>query len=281
MLRLATYSSVTTASVLILVKIAAWALTGSVSVLASLIDSLMDAGASLINLFAVRYSLAPPDAEHRFGHGKAESLAGLAQATFISGSAAFLIVEAIGRLLHPRSLEQVGIGIGVMGFAIIVTLILLLIQRYVIRRTGSTAIRADALHYATDLLTGVSTIAALGLTLLFGWSDLDAWFAIGIAVYIVYGAWKIGYDSLQVLLDRELPDEQRQRIRKLALAHPEVLGVHDLRTRQSGRLSIIQLHLNMEGQLSLIEAHRIADEVEASIRHAFPDSDVIIHEDPL
>lgn len=281
LLRLATYASVTTATMLIVAKLGAWMLTGSVSVLASLIDSLMDAGASLINLFAVRYSLAPPDAEHRFGHGKAESLAGLAQATFIAGSAVFLILESVDRLLHPQALAQLSIGIAVMGFAVLATLALLSVQRYVVRRTGSTAIRADALHYASDLLTGSATMLALVLALLFGWTGLDAWFAIGIAAYILYGAWGIGADAFQVLLDRELPAAQRQRIKELARAHPQVCNVRGLRTRQSGTAIILQMNLELDGALSLSDAHRIAEEVEAQILRAFPNADVTIHQDPV
>lgn len=281
LLRLATYASVTTATMLIVAKLGAWMLTGSVSVLASLIDSLMDAGASLINLFAVRYSLAPPDAEHRFGHGKAESLAGLAQATFIAGSAVFLILESVDRLLHPQALAQLSIGIAVMGFAVLATVALLSVQRYVVRRTGSTAIRADALHYASDLLTGSATMLALALALLFGWTGLDAWFAIGIAAYILYGAWGIGADAFQVLLDRELPAAQRQRIKELARAHPQVCNVRGLRTRQSGTAIILQMNLELDGALSLSDAHRIAEEVEAQILRAFPNADVTIHQDPV
>ena len=167
LLRIATYASVATASILIVAKLAAWLLTGSVSVLASLVDSLMDAGASLVNLFAVRYSLMPADDEHRFGHGKAEALAGLGQATFIVGSAVFLVLHAIDRLLHPQPLAQVGVGLAVMLFAIVATLILLLVQHHVIRRTHSTAIRADALHYATDLATNSATVASTCFDVIF------------------------------------------------------------------------------------------------------------------
>ena len=180
LLRLATYASVVTAMTLIAAKFVAWLVTGSVSVLASLIDSLMDAAASLINLFAVRYSLMPADGEHRFGHGKAESLAGLAQATFIAGSAVFLILHATERLQHPRALQNVSVAISVMAFSVIATLVLVGIQRYVIQRTGSTAIRADSLHYMSDLLTNVSIIVALVLAV-YGWPGLDPVFAIGVA----------------------------------------------------------------------------------------------------
>lgn len=281
LLRLATTASITVAAVLIVAKLIAWGFTGSVSVLASLVDSLMDAGASLINLIAVRYALMPPDAEHRFGHGKAESLAGLAQATFVAGSAAFLVLEGIDRLRHPRPLTDLGIGLAVMAFAIVASLILLAIQRYVIRRTGSTAIRADALHYATDLLTNGSTIVALGLIAAFGWVGIDAWLALVIAVYILYGAGRIGWDALQALMDRELSPAERERITAIALAPAAVRGVHGLRTRLSGSVPIIQLHLELDGDLPLSEAHRIADGVDAEIRAAFPGADVLIHQDPV
>ena len=280
LLRIATYSSVLTASVLIGGKLVAWLMTSSVSVLASLVDSLMDVAASLINLFAVRYSLMPADKEHRFGHGKAESLAGLAQATFIAGSAAFLILHAIDRLMYPHPLEDIAVGIGVMIFAVISTLVLLLIQRHVIRKTGSTAIRADSLHYVTDLFTNLSIIAALALAQ-FGWPGLDPIFAIGIALYILYSAWEIGHEAFQLLLDRELPDDIRNQIKSIAISHAGVHGIHDMRTRKSGQTEFIQLHLELDDDLPLVQSHKIADEVEMAIQKAFPMADIIIHQDPV
>ena len=279
LLRLATYASVATAAILITGKLVAWLMTGSVSVLASLVDSMMDVAASLINLFAVRYSLMPADHEHRFGHGKAESLAGLAQTTFIAGSAVFLILQAFDRLLHPRPLEDVAIGVGVMVFAILATLALLLFQRHVIRATGSTAIRADALHYTTDVLVNASIIIALLLSG-YGWHWIDALFGLGIAAYILHSAWRIGNEAFQLLMDRELPDEQRQRIRQAALTHERVRGVHDLRTRRSGHDIFIQMHLELDDELSLFDAHGIADEVEERIRQIHPEADILIHKDP-
>lgn len=279
LLRWATYASVTTAGILIAAKLAAWAVTGSVSVLASLVDSVMDALASLINLLAVRYSLQPADTAHRFGHGKAEPLAGLAQAAFICGSAIFLVLHALDRLRYPHELEDVGVGVGVMLFAILITLVLLAIQHRVIRQTGSTAIRADALHYATDLLTNLSIILALFLAS-WGWSWADPLFAIGVAIYIFYSAIRIGYDAFQLLMDRELPPDVREQIAAIALGEPGVQGVHDLRTRQSGQTRFVQLHLELDDQLPLIEAHAIADRVEEAIRIAWPGTEVIVHEDP-
>lgn len=279
LLRWATYASVATAMLLIAGKLVAALITGSVSVLASLVDSMMDVAASLINLFAVRYSLQPADREHRFGHGKAEPLAGLAQAAFVAGSAVFLILQAIDRLLHPQPLNSTMVGVGVLLFAMVATGALLLFQRYVIRRTQSTAITADALHYATDLLSNGATLLALGLSAL-GWPIMDPLFAIGIAFYILYSSGNICYDSIQLLLDHELPVEVHARIQELAQNHPQVRGVHDLRTRRSGQTYFVQLHLMLDDQLPLVVAHQIADEVEAAIKTNFPNAEVLIHEDP-
>ena len=279
LLKLATYASVATACILIAAKLAAYLLTNSVSVLASLVDSLMDAGASMINLLAVRYALAPPDREHRYGHGKAESIAGLAQATFIAGSGLFLILESVDRLIHPKPLEAVAIGLGVMIFSIIATAILMAFQYYVIKRTRSTAIRADALHYKSDLLTNSAIIAALLLSQI-GWLGVDPIFALAIAAYILYSSWEIGTEAFHDLLDRELPDEKRQLIIQIAQEHPGVIGLHDLRTRLSGRTEFIQMHLELPDNLPLIEAHAIADDVEKKIMKAIPTADVVIHQDP-
>ena len=278
LLKLASVASVVTAGVLIVAKLAAYAVTGSVSLLASLVDSVMDSFASLINLFAIRYSLQPPDAQHRFGHGKAEPLAGLAQSAFIAGSAIFLVFHAIDRLQHSRALEQIGVGVVVMAVAIVMTLGLLAIQRYVIRRTGSTAIRADSLHYLTDLLTNMSVLLALYLSSL-GWTWADPVFAIAVAIYIFYSAFQIGHEAFQQLMDRQLPDDILQQIRATAMSHPEVTGTHELRTRQAGHTRFVQLHLELNENLSLKSAHAVADQVEKEILALLPDAEVIIHQD--
>ena len=278
-LRIATYSSVATAILLVTLKLGAWLMTGSVSILASLMDSLMDSAASTLNLLAVRYSLVPADEEHRFGHGKAEPLAGLAQAAFISGSAVFLILHAVERLRFPRVLEDVGIGVAVMVVSIVLTALLLLIQRRAIRQTRSTAIRADALHYATDLLTNLSVIVALLLSN-YGWVWADSAMAIGVAAYIFYSAGRIGYEAVQHLMDRELGAEVQEQILAIARRETDVRGVHDLRTRQSGQIQFVQLHLELDGDLALERAHAIADRIEHEIAALLPDAEVIIHQDP-
>ncbi len=279
LMRLATYASMTVAIVLILTKTVAWVMTDSVSLMATLIDSCLDALASLVNLIAVRHALTPADKQHRFGHGKAEALAGLGQATFITGSSLFLILEAISHLLHPQPIMAMGVGIAVMIISIAATVGLLIFQKYVISKTGSTAIKADHLHYKTDLLVNGSVIVAL-LLAWYGWPGFDAVFALGIAAYILYSAWEIASESFDLLMDRELPAEDRERIKAIARNHPQTRGMHDLRTRKSGTTVFIQLHLELDDQLTLIQAHAIADDVEERIRASYPDAEVIIHEDP-
>lgn len=279
LMRSATIASVMTAVILIVAKAFAWWLGGSVSVLASLADSLMDSLASLLNLMAVRYALQPADNEHRFGHGKAEFLAGLGQALFIGGSAIFLLFQGVDRLLHPQPLESVGLSVGVMAFSIAATGTLLLWQRHVVRLTHSMAIKADALHYASDLFSNAGVILALGLAWM-GYSFFDPIFAIGIGVMIGYSAVKIAMEAIDHLLDKELPEEIQQEIESIAMGFDEVQGVHGIRTRQSGHIKVIQMHLEMDGDMPLRHAHALAEQVEDALRDAFPGADVIIHQDP-
>jgi len=281
LMKWATYASVSTALILILVKVIAWFITDSVSVLATLLDSSLDVLASIVNLFAVRHALQPADKEHRFGHGKAEALAGMGQAMFIAGSAGFLLLQAIGRLLHPQEITAgLEVGVGVMLFSIIATMMLISFQTYVIKHTNSTAIKADALHYKTDLLVNASVIVALLLSF-YGWGYFDALFGIGIALFILYSAWEIVKESIDLLMDHELPDEDRAKIRRTVIKHPGVQGLHDLRTRRSGTRIFIQLHLELDSTLTLAAAHIIADDVEKELESLFVDAEVIIHEDPV
>lgn len=280
LIRLAAHASVGVASLLILTKLAAWLITDSVSLLSTLIDSLLDVGASLINLIAIRHALTPADAEHRFGHGKAEALAGLGQAAFVAGSAAFLLVQAGERLLRPRPLANPDIGIAVMVFSIAVTLALVVFQKYVARRTASVAISADSLHYETDVLANASVIVSLILVSRFGWQAADPLVAIVIVAYIFWGAWGIGARALHILMDRELPDADRANIRAIAKSHPAVRGVHDLKTRSSGSHVFIQLHLELDGDMKLTAVHVVSEDVMKRIMAAYPNAEVIVHEDP-
>jgi len=281
LMRLATYASVATAVTLILAKLVAWFISDSVSILATLVDSSLDVLASIVNLVAVHHALQPADREHRFGHGKAESLAGLGQSMFITGSAGILLLQGISRLFNPHPLTAgFELGVGVMLFSIVATLALISFQRYVIKQTNSTAIKADALHYKTDLLMNASVVVALVLTV-YGLPVFDPIFAIAIALFILHSAWSIVREAIDLLMDHELPDEERQKIRATVLNHPQARGLHDLRTRRSGTTVFVQLHLELDETLSLREAHAIADQIEKDVGDLFDEAEVIIHEDPI
>ncbi|WP_413112748.1 CDF family cation-efflux transporter FieF [Thaumasiovibrio sp. DFM-14] len=268
------------ATLLMLIKLVTWWHTGSVTMLASLVDSVLDMAASITNLIVVRYALQPADREHRFGHGKAESLAALAQAMFISGSACFLLLSGVERLFRPQVLLEPGYGVAVSGFAIVVTLALVSFQNWVVRQTGSQAIAADSLHYKSDLYMNMAIMVALALSW-WGWMEADALFAIGIGIYILIGALMMGHQAVQTLLDHQLPAAELAKIRKIAINVQRVHGVHELRTRQSGPIKFIQLHLELDDDLKLIDAHRVADQVEDLLEVAFPGADIIIHQDPV
>jgi ferrous-iron efflux pump FieF len=276
----ATYASLAVAAVLIAAKLVVWISTGSVALLSSLVDSLVDAAASLVNFFAVRHAIVPADREHRFGHGKAEPLAALGQSAFLVGSAVLLMFEAVRRLVSPAPVEDAVAGIAVMVFAIVVTLGLVAYQRHVVRRTGSLAIGADELHYRSDLFLNLGVIAALAIGSMFAVPIVDPLFGAGVGLWIIYGAVKIARLSLTQLMDRELPDEERARVRAIAEGHPEVTAVHDIRTRIAGPTAFIQLHIEMDGAMNLLHAHEVSDAVEARLRRAFPNAEIIIHEDP-
>ena len=278
--RQATYAAVVVASTLIAIKLWAWIATGSISMQASLVDSTLDFVASGLNLLAVRHALTPADEEHRFGHGKAEALAGLGQAAFIGGSAAFLLFQSLNRLIMPQAIEQTGLGLAVMAVSITLTAGLVLFQRYVISQTRSLAIGADQLHYATDIVTNAGVILAFALTAWFGWTLADPLVSLAIAATIGWGAFKILSGSYQELMDREFDDPDRERIKTIVRGHKEVISLHDLRTRRAGHKSFIQLHLELPPEMTLIDAHRISDEVEDEIKAAFPEAEVLTHQDP-
>ncbi|BBK38920.1 iron transporter [Allostella sp. ATCC 35155] len=280
LLRLAAGASVAVAASLIVLKAGAYVATDSVALLSSLIDSLLDLAASVVNMLAIRQALVPPDDEHRFGHGKAEPLAGLAQAAFIAGSAVLLFFEAARRLADPPPVSNTGVGIAVMVVSILASLGLVALQRHVIRRTGSVAVGADSLHYQSDLLLNGSVILSLLASRWFAAPWLDPLFAIGIGLFILWSALQIIRLSVTQLMDRELPDEDRARIMAIATAHPDVVDAHDLRTRSAGPQAFVQLHIELDGGMPLRRAHAVADAVEAAIRAEFPQAEIIIHQDP-
>ncbi len=281
LLRLATYASVSTAAILLALKVQAWQITDSVSLLSSVVDSGLDVLASLITFFAVRVSLKPADQEHRFGHGKAEGLAALAQSVIIAGSALFVLRETFERLLNPEVVQNAPIGVSVMLVSVVLTLGLLGVQRYVRRRTGSAAITADAMHYKTDLVVNLGVAAAIAAA---AWPQgrlADPLVAAAVIAYLLFGVWKIARQALDILMDHEIPEDDRDEIARLAESHPQVRDIHDLKTRHGGSNYIVQFHVLLDAKLSLSDAHTILDDVEDRIRAEFPDCELLLHPDPV
>ena len=287
LMRLATVASMSTALILIVAKFAAWRLTDSVSMLSSLVDTSLDLVSSLVTFFAVRQSLVPADDNHRFGHGKAEGLAGLIQAGFIAASGCALLVAIVERLGNPRQVREEGIGLAVSAVAIGLTLCLVTFQKYVVRRSGSLAISADMAHYNTDLVATLVTGAGVFLSGLLDQPLIDSGVAALVALYLMHGAWTVGRESLnEVGTDsydvtaHELPAEDSRRIEAIARAHPGVKDAHDLKTRSSGLTKFIQLHIEVDRDLSVVLGHAIGLEVQGEIAKAYPGAEIIIHVDP-
>jgi ferrous-iron efflux pump FieF len=229
---------------------------------------------------AIRYALKPADDDHRFGHGKAEALASLLQSILIALSSVFLLFYAVDRIRNPAELNFANIAIVVMALSLLLTISLVLFQRYVVKRTVSTVVSADSLHYLSDILANIAVIAALVLAG-YGFEGIDAWLGVVIAFYIAYSAWEIASDAIDLLLDKELDDETREQICQEVRSVPKVIGLHDLRTRDSGGLVFVQMHLELPDQIPLIEAHQIADQVEDSVMALFPNAQVLVHQDPI
>lgn len=278
--QLATYVAVGVAFTLIAVKLVGWWLTDSVSILASLLDSMLDVLASIMILIAVRYAQVPADNEHRFGHGKAEPLAALAQSIFIAGSAFYLFIYAAERLFNPRPVEQVTLGVAIMVFSLVLTLILVGFQRYVVRRTQSTAIKSDSLHYISDIAANGVVIVGL-LLMVWGLDWVDPALGMAIALVIAWSAYKLARESANQLLDIELPDAMREQVGEIIRSHRAVEGFNDLRTYRSGPNIFIQFDLELDDRMPLVKAHLIAEEVTERIKQAIPQADVIVHQEPV
>jgi len=276
----AAVAAVGVAALLVAIKLVAYVLTDSIALMASLADSALDVFASFVNLLAIRHALTPADREHRFGHGKAEPLAGLGQGGLLAGSAAFLIVESVSRLIAPHPIAYAGLGLAVMGVAIAATAILVVFQRFVVARTGSIAVSADGSHYLGDILVNAGVILGIVLSARFGILIADPVIGIAVSCVLLWSAWHVVRQSYDQLMDHELPDADRARIEAIVMAHPEVRDMHDLRTRAAGVHSFIQLHLELDPQMRLLRAHEISDAVEHELCQAFPNAEVIIHQDP-
>jgi ferrous-iron efflux pump FieF len=276
----AALASVATALFLLGLKAYASAQTGSVAMLGSLADTAFDLVASLVTLWSVRVAAQPADEDHRFGHGKAEALAALFQVSLITISAAGIGWRAIDRLISRETTAHAEYGIGVSIAALAATLLLIRYQRRVIAKTGSVAIRADNIHYASDLLLNGAVIAALVLDQYLGLRGADPLFGVGIAAWLMFGAWRAAGTAIDQLMDREWPEEKRQRFLAVAAQHPELKGIHDLRTRTSGTHDFVQFHVWVAPEMSVAAAHRVMDEVEAKLAKEFPGVEILIHPDP-
>ena len=274
------WAAVGVASFLILIKLVAYLMTDSIAMLASLADSALDVFASSINLLAIRHALTPADQEHRFGHGKAEPMAGLMQAAFIAGSVAFLTIESVGRLIAPHPIEHGMVAIGVMVVSVGVTAILVAVQQITVARTNSVAISADRMHYVGDLATNVGVILAIVLSTQFGLWIADPIIGLVVAAILAWSAFHVFRQSYDQLMDRELPDDERDRIKTIVMGHDEVRDLHDLRTRAAGIATFIQIHIELDPAMSLTHAHEVSDAVEADILAAYPNAEIIIHQDP-
>ena len=272
--------SVGVAALLIALKAWAWLASSSVAMLASLADSTLDLLASLLTYFAVRYAAAPPDREHRFGHGKAEAFAGLMQGGLVAISAVLIALEAIPRLFVVAPVSNGFASLAVMVVSIMLTVGLLGVQSRAIARTGSVATRADRLHYVGDLASNLAVMLGVGAGYYLGWTWADAVAALLVAGWLCWGALHVGREAADHLLDRELPEEQRRRIRALAETDPRVTRVHDLRTRTSGPYTHIQFHVELPPTMTLEDAHHLVVAAEERIRAEFPTADIIIHPDP-
>lgn len=280
LMRLATVASTTVALTLVGAKAVAWLVTDSVSMLSSLVDTSLDLVGSLVTFFAVRQALVPPDADHRFGHGKAEALSGLVQAGFIAASGCALLVAVGERLNAPKQVREEDVGLMISGLALVLTFALVTFQRYVVRRTGSVAISADMAHYGTDLVATLVTGIGLYVSGLFDQPIVDSGIAGLVALWLLRGAWTVGRDSFDILMDHELPDEDRQKIKNIAQSISGVKDIHELRTRSGGMTRFIQLHIEVDRALSLLDAHEIGRQVQAGIAKAFPAAEIILHVDP-
>lgn len=280
LMKLATYFSVSTAVIIIIVKVTAWIYTDSLSLLASLADSVLDVISSLINLFAVHYALQPADDDHRFGHGKAEDIAAFAQSAFITGSALFIVMQAIARVIEPQPLQNEQAGIIVMLIATVFTLALVMFQKHVIKKTNSSVIKADYLHYSTDIAVNFVVVLSLIASMFMKSGVIDTIASFIIAGYIFKGAWSVGRTAFDNLMDKEMPDSDKAKIIECIFQNKHVKGIHDLRTRVSGVKNFIQFHVELDGNMTLKEADNIADNIEKNLEKQFPNTEVIVHQDP-
>ena len=267
---------------LVVFKLLAWGTTGSMALLTSAVDALVDTAASLVTFFGVRYAERPPDRDHRFGHGKGEAVAGFTQAAFLAGAALVLAFQSAQKLVFPERLHDLGLGLAVIGISLVAATGLVLVQSWVLRKTGSTAIAADRAHYLSDVAVNAAVLLALGVTRWTGWLRADPAFALVIALAMLWNAWRIAGEALVQLLDQEISTEHRMRIRRAVLACDGVRNLHDLRTRYSGDRVFVEYHLEVDGDLSVRRGHEIGDATEQSVERLLPNVvEVTAHLEPF
>jgi ferrous-iron efflux pump FieF len=276
----AAIASVSVATILILLKgYASWT-TGSAAVLGSFADTALDLIASLVTLYSVRLAVMPADRQHSFGHGKAEAIAAFFQVVLISLSAFWIIIHSIQQLIGGARPQQAEAGIIVSVIALALTLLLVTYQRKVIEQTGSLAIGTDRVHYTSDLLLNAAVIAALLIERWAGIGGADAVAGIGIGLWLLFGAYSASRNAIDELMDREWPEERRRAFLEVANRHPELRGIHDLRTRTAGHRDFVQFHVWVDPDMTVGDAHRVMDEVEAQLNEDFPGVEILIHPDP-
>ena len=280
LVRLTALLAICVAVIMVAMKGFAWFVTGSVALLGAFLDAIMDLSLSVMNFFIIRHAQTPADREHRFGHGKAEALAALAQASFLSLLAAYLIYESALALSDPEPIDESLVGIGIILVSIVLTLGLVFVQKRVAKATQSVAIEADSAHYEADLYMNLAIIVTLVLSGQFGLPHIDPLLGLVVAGLMANSARQVFISAGNQLMDRELDETQRAEIKHIILSHPLVRGLHDLRTRRAGTNIFIQCHIELDGDISLNQAHRISDSVEAQVMAAFPTAEVMIHQDP-
>lgn len=278
LLKKAPYFSVAVAVLICIIKSYCWIVTDSVALFASLIDSLLDFTSSIINLVALRLALAPPDHNHRFGHNKIEDLAVFGQSIFITMSGLFAAYSSGKHLISPDVIENSEIGIYSMMICSTLTILLVIYQSYVIRKTHSHALKAEKLHYLSDLMTDIVVIASLYFSSTLAY--LDAIFGMVIACYVLYGSYRLFVKSIRNLVDEEFDDEGRNKILDIVSSHKEVLGIHDMKTRYAANKPFIQFHLEMDGDMTLSAVHEVSDRIMHAISQEFHGAEIIIHQDP-
>lgn len=278
--KIASTLSISLAFFLSIIKIIATYYTGSLAILSSMVDSLSDVLASAITFVAIRYSTKPATRSFRYGYGKAEALSSFLQSLFITASGIFILFDAVRRFFNPQTISEGFLGLLVMSISLVLTISLVCFQRYVVRKTNSLALKGDSAHYIVDIATNLSVIFTLILIKLTNIYWFDSLIAVGIAIYLIYNAYKLAKEAIFTLMDQELDKDIRDNIEKIILSQPFTKGVHDLRTRSLGGNYIFEFHLELDPHLSLVQAHNNAHKVEDEIKKVYPNSQVVIHQEP-